>query len=78
MNHATQKDELVRSTVAESMGRLLPAYPQEIGNAIEEGLRAGAPLQKATLAKSVKYGGAKCDDQLIVEMIAAALLGLEG
>ena len=27
MNHATTKDELVKSTVAEAMGRLLPAYP---------------------------------------------------
>ena len=78
MNHATTKDELVKSTVAESLGRLLPAYPGDIGNAIEEGLRAGAPSQKATLARSVKYGGDKCEDQLQVEMIAAALLGLEG
>jgi len=39
MVHATHKDELIRSTVAESMGRLLPVYPQFIGNAIEDGLR---------------------------------------
>ena len=41
MVHATHKDELIRSTVAESMGRLLPVYPQFIGNAIEDGLRSG-------------------------------------
>ena len=74
MVHATHKDELIRSTVAESMGRLLPVYPQFIGNAIEDGLRSGAPLQKATLAKSVKYGGGKCGDQMMVTMVAEGLI----
>ena len=76
MVHSTHADELIRSTVAESMGRLLPVYPQFIGNAIEDGLRSGEPLQKATLAKSVKYGGGKCGDQMMVVMVAEGLISL--
>ena len=62
MSHSTHQDELIRSTVAESLGRLFAVYPQDMISAIDDGLKSGAPLTKATLAKSVKYSGSKCTD----------------
>ena len=62
MSHSTHQDELIRSTVAESLGRLFAVYPQDMISAIDDGLKSGAPLMKSTLAKSVKYSGSKCTD----------------
>ena len=60
MSHSTHQDEMIRSTVAESLGRLFAVYSQDMVGAIDDGLKSGPPLMKATLAKSVKYSGSKC------------------
>jgi cullin-associated NEDD8-dissociated protein 1 len=41
--------------VAESIGRLYHAYPEELEGSILEGLYNGSEKVKETLAKSVKY-----------------------
>jgi len=77
MKHSTQQDELIRSTVAESLGRLFAVYPTELCEAIDGGLKSGPALMKATLAKSVKYSGAKCQDQLMLKVISEGLVMLK-
>ena len=44
MNHSQHQDELIRSTVAESLGRLFAVYPSEIIEPIDNGLKSGSPL----------------------------------
>lgn len=57
MSQTTHDEESIRSIVAESLGRLFSAYPQQILVSITEGLNKGNEKMKATIAKSVKYSG---------------------
>lgn len=59
MQQATHDEESIRSIVAESLGRLFAAYPQELIGAVDQGLQQGDARKKATIAKSVKYSGQK-------------------
>ena len=77
MSHSTQPDELIRSTVAESLGRLFAVYPHDLIGAIDTGFKTGPALMKATLAKSVKYSGGKCQDLAMLKIISECLVMLK-
>jgi len=61
MQQSISEEESIRSIVAESLGRLFAAYPQELIAIVDAGLQDGNALKKATIAKSVKYSGQKAN-----------------
>lgn len=59
MQQSMHEEESIRSIVAESLGRLFAAYPQDLIGTVQAALQKGDARQKATVAKSVKYSGQK-------------------
>jgi len=63
--------------VAESLGRLFSVYPTDLCEAIDAGLKNGPALMKATLAKSVKYSGGKCEELQMLNIVCVGLIMLK-
>ena len=78
MSQAGHEEESIRSIVAESLGRLFSAYPQQLIASVDDGLLKGNSRVKATIAKSVKYSGqtAKRGEFALYTRVATSLIQL--
>ena len=74
MAHSTHQDENIRNIVAESLGRLTPAYEMDIFNVLEDGLKANDAKTRSTIAKSVKYSGPKLKEPIVFDTLVMALI----
>jgi len=63
IQQSNHEEESIRSIVAESLGRLFAAYPDQLMQTVTQMLQKGDVRQKATIAKSVKYSGQKAGSQ---------------
>ena len=79
MNHADHAEELIRSTVSESMGRLFIVFSTDMIQYIDDGLKAASPMTKTTIANCVKYFGSKADfeEPLMLSTVAEDLVCLK-
>ena len=53
------EDEQIRGIVAENLGRTYIYYSQEIGIELSKSLKSASPLERATVAKSFKFGASR-------------------
>lgn len=76
IQQSSNEEESIRSIVAESLGRLFAAYPDQLMQTVTQGLQTGDVKQKATIAKSVKYSGQKAGSQSTQQIYRAVATDL--
>eukprot|EP00349_Pseudokeronopsis_sp_Brazil_P001033 CAMPEP_0202963642 /NCGR_PEP_ID=MMETSP1396-20130829/7659_1 /ASSEMBLY_ACC=CAM_ASM_000872 /TAXON_ID= /ORGANISM="Pseudokeronopsis sp., Strain Brazil" /LENGTH=341 /DNA_ID=CAMNT_0049685041 /DNA_START=2492 /DNA_END=3517 /DNA_ORIENTATION=+ len=76
LEHSKNEEEQIRSIVAESLGRLFVVYSSEMVPVVDSAFKSVSALERATVVKSFKYGGAKDTDPMNLEMVLMDLVGL--
>ena len=76
--HSRNEDEQIRNLVSESLGRLYIVYSNVMSLDIEKSFKSTNPLERATIARSFKYAGAKDTDPMDLETALEFLLKLVG
>ena len=76
--HSRNEDEQIRNLVSESIGRLYIVYSNLMSVDIERSFKSTNPLERATIARSFKYAGAKETDAMDLENALEFLLKLVG
>jgi UDP-3-O-acyl-N-acetylglucosamine deacetylase len=64
IDQSRNEDEQIRHLVSESIGRLYIVYSNVMSHDIEKSFRSSNPLERATIARSFKYAGAKDTDTM--------------
>lgn len=59
LEQSRNEDEQIRAIVAENLGRTYIYYSQEIGLELSKSLKSQSALERATVAKSFKFGASK-------------------
>lgn len=76
LEQTRNEDEQIRGIVAENLGRTYIYYSQDIGIELSKSLKSTSPLERATVAKSFKFGASKETSSDDLQMNAGDLIEL--
>lgn len=76
VDHSKNEEEQIRNIVAESLGRLFVVYSNEMQGVIKSSFSSTSNVERATVVKSFKYGGAKDTDPGSLEMASIDLISM--
>ncbi len=76
LEQTRNEDEQIRGIVAENLGRTYIYYSQDIGIELSKSLKSASPLERATVAKSFKFGASKETSSDDLQMNAGDLIEL--
>ncbi len=74
VEHAKNEEEQIRNIVAESLGRLFVVYSNEMFGVYDSGFKSNNGVERATIAKSLKFGASKDTDSVQLEMVLSDLI----
>jgi hypothetical protein len=67
VEHSKNEDEVIRSVVSESIGRLFIVYSKFMSNDIERSFKSTNNLERATIVKSFKFAASRETDSFDLE-----------